>query len=369
MQFTILKDNLNKALILVGKALSLKPQLPILSHILFKTEKNNLIISATNLELGIIHTTSAKIEKEGEFAIPGKLLMEFVATLAGDKIEFIKEETTVTIKSGKTKASFATISSSDFPPFPEVAQTKKTLPLEKLKEALLRTIFAASTDETRPVLTGVRMQSVGGKVVLTATDGFRLSKEIVDTAEKKEDFEVIIPASSLYEVVKIANEVQVKEVDFAIIENKNQLAFLFPNTTLFSRVIDGEFPAVEKIIPTSFKTKVTVDTDLFTQSVKTASLFARGAANIIKIKISQDGLHLSANAPQVGSDEDFVEAKIEGEETEIAFNYRFLLDLLAHFSEKEIVFESSGSLSPGVFRLPKVSSSFLHLIMPVRVQG
>lgn len=369
MQFVILKENLAKALSFVGRAVSLKPQLPILSHLLFKTDKNNVIISATNLELGIIYTTIAKVEKEGECAIPGKLLIEFITGLSTDKIEFILEDTTIIIKSGKTKASFATISPKDFPPFPLVPPTKKTLPLEKLKNALMRTIFSASTDETRPVLTGVRMQVLTGKVTLTATDGFRLSKEIVDITEKKEDFEVIIPAPSLFEVVKIAQEIQEKEVDFAVIENKNQLVFLFPQTLLFTRVIDGEFPSVDKIIPTSFKTKVTVDKEHLNQSVKTASLFARGAANIIKIKITKDGLNLSANAPQVGSDEDFVEAKVEGEETEIAFNFRFLLDLLSHFPDKDVVFESSGALTPGVFRSPASASTFLHLIMPVRVQG
>jgi DNA polymerase-3 subunit beta len=369
MQFTILKENLNKALLLVGKAVSGKPQLPILSHILFKTDKNNLIISATNLELGIIHVTNAKIEKEGICAIPGKLLSEFVSSISTDKIEFIQDDKTITLKAGKIKASFATISASDFPPFPSIPTTKKTLPLEKLKNALLRTIFAASVDETRPVLTGVRMQTVSGKVVLTATDGFRLSQETVNIAEKKEDFEVIIPAASLSEVVRIAQEVNEKNVDFSIIENKNQLVFLFPNVTLFSRLIDGNFPAIDKIIPTTFKTKVTVDRELFTQSVKTASLFARGAANIVKIKITKEGLLLSANAPQVGSDEDFIEAVINGEETEVAFNYRFLLDLLAHFPNEDVVFESSGPLTPGVFRSPTTASTFLHLIMPVRVQG
>ncbi len=141
------------------------------------------------------------------------------------------------------------------------------------------------------------------------------------------------------------------------------------NTTLFTRIIDGEFPNVEKIIPSSFKTKVTVDCNEFTQAVKTASLFARGAANIIKIKIEKEGLRLSANTPQVGQNEDFVEAKVEGEESEIAFNYRFLLDLLANFPEESLVLESSGPLNPGVFKPSKPTPSFLHIIMPVRVQG
>ena len=142
-----------------------------------------------------------------------------------------------------------------------------------------------------------------------------------------------------------------------------------PDTKIYSRLIDGEFPNVEKIIPDSFKTRVILDKELFTQAVKTTSIFARGAANIIKMKIEKEGLRLSANTPQVGEESDYVEAKVEGEESEVAFNFRFLLDLLSNFPEKELVFESSGPLSPGVFKPKSDKISFLHIIMPVRVQG
>ena len=154
-----------------------------------------------------------------------------------------------------------------------------------------------------------------------------------------------------------------------MVENKNQAIFHLPNATVFTRIIDGEFPNIEKIIPVGFKTRVIIDRNQLSQAVKTASLFARGAANIIKIKIEKNGLRLSANTPQVGQNEDFVEAKVEGEETEIAFNYRFLLDLLSNFPDESLVFESSGPLNPGVFKPSKPTPSFLHIIMPVRVQG
>ena len=137
----------------------------------------------------------------------------------------------------------------------------------------------------------------------------------------------------------------------------------------YTRLLEGEFPNIEKIVPVGFKTRVVVDKDLLTAGVKTTSLFARGAANIIKVKIEKEGLRLSANTPQVGEDEDFVEAKVEGEEVEVAFNFRFLLDLLANFPDKEVVFETSGALNPGVFKPASNKISFLHIIMPVRVQG
>lgn len=368
MHLIVLKENLVKALTIVGKSIPIRPQLPILSNLLFKTENNRLKITSTDLELGIIYTLNAKIEKEGEITIPGKLLIEFVSTLTSDKIEFKLEEKNLLVKSGQTQATFTTINPSDFPPFPTIPTIKKNLPFDKISNSIQRTAFAASTDESRPILTGVKTIISNGTMSLSATDGYRLSMEKT-TIGDKEDLQMILPSQSLLEVVRIAQEVKAPEVGFSIIENKNQVVFSLPNVYIFTRLIDGEFPNVEKIIPTEFKTKVIIDKELFAKSVKTASLFARGAANIIKIKIEKKGLKLSANTPQVGQDEDFIEAQVEGEEMEIAFNYRFLLDLLANFPGKEVVFEASGPLNPGVFKPTSSDISFFHLIMPVRVQG
>jgi DNA polymerase III subunit beta len=368
MKFTILKENLNKALTITGRNLSSRPQLPILANILISTKENNLIISSTNLEIGIIYIIGAKVEKEGEVTVPGKLLLDFINSISADKIEIELKEKNLIVKTNNTESSFATINASEFPPFPKIEGERKKLSLDKLKGVIQRTVFSASTDETRPVLTGVKTTISKGMISLVATDGYRLSLDSVEVNDKKEELHVILPAQSLSEVVRIADEQKIKEVDFTIIDKKNQVVFSMPNISIFSRLIDGEYPNIEKIIPSDFKTKITISRDDFYQTVKTASLFARGAANIVKIKVEKDGLRLSANTPQVGENQDFVEAKVEGEELEIAFNYRFLLDLLSNFPEEEIVIEMSSSLSPGVFKTPKYPS-FLHIIMPVRVQG
>lgn len=369
MHIIVLKENLVKALAIIGKAVSIRPQLPILSYILLKTKEGQLELSATNLELGIVFTIAAKIEKQGEIAAPGKLFIEFINSLSTDKVEMFLDDKVLKVKTGKTYATFNVGNSNDFPPFPDILTTKKTLPLNKISESVLRTVFAASQDEGRPVLTGVRTKIVDGRLSLAATDGYRLSKEEVDLSGKQEPLEIILPAQSLLEVIKIAQEVKAEEVGFSLIENKNQVIFSLPNAFIFTRLIDGEFPNIDKIIPSGFKTKVMVEKELLAQSVKTTSIFARGAANIIKIKIEKDGLRLSANTPQVGEEEDFIEAKVEGEEVEVAFNFRFLLDLLNNFPDKDLIFESSGALSPGVFKPSSSKISFLHIIMPVRVQG
>ncbi|MCL4338388.1 DNA polymerase III subunit beta [Patescibacteria group bacterium] len=369
MHFFVLKENLNKILSILSRNISSRPQIPILSNVLIKTDKGQIKFAVTNLEIGLIFSIPAKIEKEGEVTVPGKLLTEFVSNLIADKVEFNLEGNNLHVKTDKTKAVFSTMPTGDFPPFLEPPQIREKFRFEKIKDAIIRTVFAASTDEGRPVLTGIRTILSDGKMSFAATDGYRLSVESVNIPDKRQNFNIILPAQPLSEVIRIAQEVKAEELEFALIENKNQAVFVFPNGIVFTRLIEGEFPNIEKIIPQGGKTRVVIDKDDFFQSVKTTSLFARGAANIIKIKISKDGLHLSANTPQVGEDEDYVEARVEGEETEIAFNFRFLLDLLANYPEESIVFETNGSLNPGVFKPISSSLSFLHIIMPVRVQG
>lgn len=377
MKTTVLKENLMKALGIVSRSISTRPQLPILSHILIATKNNQLTLTATNLEIGTCTTIGAKTEKPGEVAVPGKLLTEFISSLSAsaEKIEISVDGQTLQIRTNTTKSSFAISNIADFPPVPTVEKAEYTLPFESLKESFLRVAFAASTDDTRPVLTGVRMKTIPSKsgthpiLSLIATDGYRLSVENVVLSKNIIEIDTLIPATSLLEVVRVATELKIKEIGCSLITDKNQVAFLLPDAVIITRLIDGEFPSVDRIIPQSFKTRVTVDTEDLAQAVKTASLFARGAANIIKIKAEKGKIILSANAPQVGSNEDVVEATVEGEEVEIAFNYRFLLDVLAHFPDKRVVFESSGALNPGVFKPESPTPSFLHVIMPVRVQG
>jgi DNA polymerase-3 subunit beta len=369
MHFFILKENIDKILNIIGRNISIRPQLPILSNLLLKTENGKLTIATTDLELGLLFHTNAKIEKEGEITVPGKLLTEFVSLLPAGKIEFLLEGNMLQVKTNKTHASLATMPAGEFPSFPQINEIKNTFLFKKTQEAILRTVFAASTDEGRPVLTGLRITIADGRVTFAATDGYRLSMEQVEIPDKKENLTMILPAQSLSETIRIAQEMKSEDIGFSLIENKNQAVFVLPNVSVYTRLIEGEFPNVEKIIPSQAKTKVQTDRDQFIQAVKTTSLFARTAANIIKIKIEKDKLRLKAVTPQVGEDEDSIEAKVEGEETEIAFNYRFLLDLLSRFPEKTVVFETSGSLAPGVFKTNTNTSSFLHLIMPVRIQN
>lgn len=368
MKFIVLKENLGKVLSILGRNIPTRPQLPILANILLEAEKDWLKLSVTNLEIGLFFQIPARVETEGKTTISGKLFSEFISNLKTNKIEFFLEKDNLLIKSDYTKANFSTIPSNDFPVFPKIPEAKEKINFEKIKEAITRVAFAASNDEGRPVLTGVRFFSTKDKITLTATDGYRLSFETLNIPFKEEDFQIIIPAFVLLEITRIVSELKEETVSFSLIEEKNQAVFTFHNGAIFTRLIEGQFPKIEGIIPQGGKTKVIVEKDQLIGSLKTVSLFARTSANIVKIKIEKKGLRLSAASPQLGSDEDFVEADVQGEEMEIAFNYRFLLELLNNFPDKNLVFEASGPLNAGLFKPLSSTPSFLHVIMPVRIQ-
>jgi DNA polymerase-3 subunit beta len=369
MHFIILKENINQVLAISGRNIANRPQLPILSNIYLKTERDSLKTVVSNLELSLVFNIPAKIEKEGEITVPGKLLSEFISSVKTNKIEFVHENNILTVQTETTKATFSTMPTNDFPPLPKIPEAKNKLNIAQITDTIQRVAFAASNDEGRPVLTGVRIIASQNKINLTATDGYRLSLENIELKNEKQEFQMIIPASSLSEITRIVSELKKDFLGFSLIEGKNQAVFTFDNGALFTRLIEGQFPKVENIIPQSGKTKVVVEKDELMQAVKTTSLFARNSANIIKIKVEKKGLRLSAATPQLGSDEDFVEAEVAGEEMEIAFNFRFLLDLLNNFPEENLIFEASGPLNPGVFKPQSASLSFLHIIMPVRIQG
>ncbi|MBI2611589.1 DNA polymerase III subunit beta [Candidatus Gottesmanbacteria bacterium] len=370
MRVTILKENLYKALSIASRNISLRPQLPVLNNILLKTEGDGLILSSATMELGIVVKAGAKIEEEGETTVAGRLFTEYISQLPSEKLTLSFDKDVLTAKTQSASGSFTTLPAKDFPSFPVSGKNETvSIPLLAFQNGVIRTAFAASTDDGRPVLTGIRILASNKGIGFYATDGYRLSIEQIKTEKEVGGLDFIFPARILVEILKIAQEEQVKDILFTSLGEKKQVIFSLGKVTVVTRLIEGDFPNIEKIIPTTFKTKVTVEAEKFLSSVKMCSLFARGSSNIVKIKIQKNGLRLSANTPQVGENVDEMDAAVEGEEMEIAFNYRFLLDLLNNFPDKEVLLESSGPLNPGVFKPASGKENFLHIIMPVRLQG
>lgn len=373
MNLSLLTENLNTALTHVSRFVSTKAQLPILNHILFSTDNGRLKLSATSLEMGINYWTGAKIETDGTFCVPAKDISEFISYLPTGKIVFsLNEQNLLTIKSVKASSTFSTLSSTDFPLIPSLDPlTVFELDLPLLLDSVATVAFASATDDSRPVLTSVLCKFTSENLTLVATDGFRLSLKTIKFQEPivfpdgQESLTLLIPAKSLSEVLKIAKVAP--KIKIGLTPDRHQVVFVLEDLEIVSRLIDGEYPNFERIIPEASPTKIYVNKDELSQAIKLASVFARQSANVVRFSLKSNSLELSANAPQIGQNQVSVDAKIEGEPLEIAFNYKFISDFLAIVKGNEVVIELNQPLTPGAFRDPQ-NPDLLHIIMPVRLQ-
>ena len=368
MKLTILQENLNKAISCVERFVSTKTQLPILSNIFLKAENNKFKLQATNLETGISLWLGAKIEKEGEITIPARIFSEFLNSLPKEKVKLELKDKKISVTCGSFSASFTGIDASEFPPLPVLGDKKPDVvfPFSSFSPAITKVSFAAARDEGRPVLTGVKFEPKDKKLILAATDGYRLSVKEFKESKIKLDSDLIIPARSLLEIQKIVGEDE-DEIGLSFTEKKNQVIFSLSEAEIITRLIEGEFPEYRKIIPPSSSTRLVLEKTELLNALKAASIFARDSANIVRFEVEKNSLTISANSPQVGENKTVVEAKVEGGKEKIAFNCRFLLEFLNNINTEEVIFEMTGSLNPGVFKTPD-DPSYLHVIMPVRVQ-
>jgi DNA polymerase III subunit beta len=368
MNVSILQENLLKALTRTGRIVSQKTQLPIMQNVLLMTDESRLRVVAANMETTEVVWGGAKIEKEGGLCVSSRLLTDLVMSLPQGTIQIVAKEGALHVRSHGVNATIPGVAASEFPPVAAVRK-KEGMKLDKktLLDALTGVLFAAATDEGRPLLTGVKISKQEDGAIFAATDGYRLSIKKIKS-EKLGNLNLVIPARALLEVVKVSQE----EKDATFVEmaqgDEGQLVFMVGDTEIHTRPIAGEYPNIEKIIPTRHNTRVLVDKANLLHAVKSASIFARDNANVLRLHIENQKMTVSANTPQVGENHVEVDAKVDGEGGDIAFNSRFLLEFLNGFAGEDLLFEMTGSLNSGVFR-PVKDDSYLHIIMPVRVQG
>jgi DNA polymerase-3 subunit beta len=373
MKLSLLQENLNSALQSVSRFVSLKAQLPILSNILFSTDSGRLKLSATNLELGINYWLGAKITTEGSFTIPAKEITEFVSYLPTGKLDLeLNPQSLLEVASAKAQSTFTTIPSTDFPTLPSLDdKTSLEIDLNILSDTISQVAFAAATDDSRPVLTAVLCRFTPDSLSLVATDGFRLSLKEIKLVNQmvlpkgQENITFLIPSRSLLEVAKLAKST--KKLKFGLSSDAHQLIFVLEDLELVSRLIEGDYPDYQRIIPESFATKIHLDKNELSQAVKIASVFARESANVVKLSIKNSSIDVSANATQIGQNKAAIDARVEGEPLEIAFNYKFISDFLTVCKGNEVVIELNEPLTPGLFH-DEVDPHFTHIIMPVRIQ-
>jgi len=375
MKLTVLQENLAKSLAVSSRFVSFRTQLPVLANILFSAGKNKLRVAATNLETSAVIGLGAQVKEEGELTVPAKIITEIIANLPAGPLELESDQEHLKIKTPHFTAKALGMNSADFPKLPQVIETTGALvlPKKELLVALNQVLFAVSADESRPILTGVLFAFSKEGLSLVATDGFRLSQKKIGLKDKSMARKVVLPKNPLVEIVRLGEETD--EIKMSCKDKESQAVFGLGEVILSSRVLEGEFPDYEKIIPKSSNLKIRTDKEELLRAVKLASVFARDSANIVKFKIEKESLTLSAESPQAGNQEASVEAKVEpafaeasaGKGFEISFNYRFLEEFLRAVSGEEVCLEFTDAASPGVFTDPK-DPDFLHLIMPVKIQ-
>lgn len=374
MKLTILQEDLVKAITQASRFASTRSQLPILGNILLSANKTKLNVSSTNLEISVSIKVGAKIEEEGELSIPSKVISELVINLPKDLVTINSDKEQLNISTGTFSSKILGMNASDFPKVPNFIDKDKSLKIVKkqLFEALPKVSFATSTDETRPILTGVLFILEKDCFTLVATDGFRLSKKKINITNEQNG-RVIIPKGVLNEIVKIVGDSS--DIYLEVKNEDKQIVFGEGDTVLSSRLLEGEYPDFEKIIPKTSIVSVRLDREEFLRAVKLASVFARENANIIKIKIQKDSVNIVAESGASGSQETKVDAKIDttseaqvGIEFVSAFNYKFLEDFLHSVTGEEVLIEFTTPDKAGVFK-DTLDPDYLHLIMPVKIQA
>lgn len=367
MKLTVTQENLSQALAVVGRIAGSRTPLPILNNILLKTDKNRLLLAATNLEIAITQHIGAKVESEGSITVPARLLGEFISNLPKSNINIEADGTNLKITAGRYDSTIHGMLPDEFPALPEINNGRQVaIPAARLKRAITQTVPVVSRDETRPILTGIFFHTAGKTLTLVATDGYRLAERKVDKLDG--EVNAIVPAQTLQDVVRVMpEESELVELLF----DDNQVRFLLGDIEITSRLIDGNFPDYKQLIPKKSDTEAILAKEDFARVTKIASLFAResGGSVTIKADASLGQLQIHSVASQLGENTSTADAEITGE-GQVTLNSRYLLEALGCVDEDNVRFAFSGKLAPcvlsGVQNPKKQSSDYLHIIMPLK---
>ena len=375
MKVSVLQENLAHGLSIVARAVSPRSTLPVLGNILIATDEGRLRLSATNLELGITCWIGAKIEEEGSTTVPARTYTDLINTFPSDhvSIDLNVRTQTMNVRCGTSNTDIKCIDAQEFPPMPS-PEYKEGIQLNvaDLKEMIQQVVFAASTDEARPILTGVLVTIEDSLLSLASADGFRLSVRSAElSAHLSNSIQAVIPARALSELARISTDGK-ETVTMTIPPQSGRVIFRTQNVELASQLIDGAFPDYEQIIPLSHETRTVLSTDAFLKACKQAEIFAREGSLIARVSITPGGelqpgtVEISGQSEETGSNQTIVDASIEGPPILIAFNVRFLREVLEVIKTPNVALETTVNTSPGVIR-PIGEKDFTHVIMPMHL--
>ena len=374
MKVSVSQQQLSHGLSIVSRAVSPRSTLPVLANILVATDEGRLRLSATNLELGISCWIGAQIQEEGSITVPARTFGDLVSTLPSETVhlDLNDKNHTLMVRCGSSNTDIKGIDAQEFPPMPVPdLDNGIELNIADFKEMIQQVAFAASTDEARPVLQGVYMQVKETEISMAATDGFRISVRKTRLPDPiSRPMSAIIPARALNELSRIASDGD-RAISMVIPPGRGQVLFHLDDVELVSQLIEGNFPDYNAIIPRSCKTTTILPTAGFLKACKQAEIIAREGNNVIRMSIKpvEEGpgeVEISAQSEETGSSEVVIGANIEGPELVIAFNVRFLRELLDVVKEPNVVLETNANNTPGMLRQVG-DEEFVHVIMPMHL--
>lgn len=362
MKLQVTQENLNRALGTVARVANSRGTLPILANVLIKTTNNRLSLSATNLDIAITQYIGGKVSEEGAITVPARLMQDFISSLPSGVINLELEESKLRISTEQYKSTVNGIVADDFPVMPAISQGKTwSVSGTQLKRGLQQVVFAASADESRPVLTGVLIHSLAGKLYLAATDSYRLAEKEIGAS--KEDVRLLVPATAMHDLLRILGDY---EDEVQVTHDGQQVLFRVGDIELVARLLEGNYPDYRKLIPEKFTVQVVLKRADFLNVTKVSSLFARESAGSVTLKVdgAAQALSIRSIASQLGENTATANGKVTGD-GEITLNSRYLLDALGAFSSDEVSFGFNGKLEAIALRDPK-TADYTHIIMPLK---
>ena len=376
MKVTVLQENLARGLGVVSKAVSPRSTLPVLANVLIASDEGRLRLSATNLEMGITCWIPARIDEEGSTTVPARTFVDLVSTLPSDQVllKLDPQTQTLNVRGGTSTNDIKCIDAQEFPPLP-VPDFDGAVQINvgDFREMIHQVVFAASSDEARPVLMGVLVQVDKDKLTMAAADGFRLSvRKAVLSTPSAGSMSAIVPAQALKELARVATDAD-EPIYMVLPKGRGQVVFRVKDVEVVSQLIDGTFPDYQQIIPRSYKSRTLVSTSSLLKACKQAEIFAREGSNVARfnIKTSQGDMQpseveISATSEETGKNETIVEATVDGGGLLIAFNVKFLREALEVIRTPNVALETSAPNAPGVVK-PVGDDQFLHVIMPMHL--
>ncbi|MDE2293694.1 MAG: DNA polymerase III subunit beta [Elusimicrobia bacterium] len=368
MKINFTADELSKGVQTIQAALSSRTTLPILLNFLIETEKSKVKLVSTDLQMGVKHYIKAEIENEGSVTIPAKKFSDILHTLPADQDVRLSmdDENRVVVKCGRSRFVINGSPKSEYPVLPEFNSTAAfTVPGAELADMVKRTIFAASSDETRYVLNGVFWKASGGQLELVATDGRRLALARRDILPKDKEFRAIIPTKVLAELQRLTGAADGDAGPVQVAITENQVAFQTPETTMISRLVEGSFPNYEQVVPAKKDISLIFDTKALSTITKQAALCSQDRGGSVKFALRKGVLHVSASS-QTLSFEDELAADYKGAEFVIAFNPQYVLEGLKAMGTDKVRLSLTTPVNPALFEPEGGSEGYRYVVMPMR---